>query len=136
MTARSILYESGLPYQMWDYAIEHAIWIKNRVPTSALPFGSEDLFVSTSITPFRAYTGDHPDFKNLRVFGCKAVPLKLNVQYPRTFEPRIKEDTWIFIGMEGSTIWKVLNTQTLAVIRTTDAKFDEYIFLGIVSPRI
>ena len=62
--------------------------------------------------------------------------MKLNVQYPRTFEPHIKEDIWIFIGIEGSTIWKVLNTQTLAVIRTTDAKFDKYIFPGIISPRI
>ena len=64
---------------MWDYAIEHAIWIKNRVPTSALPFRLEDLFVSTLITLFRAYIGDYPDFKNLRVFSYKAVPLKLNV---------------------------------------------------------
>ena len=89
---------------MWDYAIKHAIWIKNRVPTSTLPFRLKDLFVSTLIILFRAYIGDHPDFKNLRVFGCKAVPLKLNVQYPRTFEPYIKEDIWIFIRIEDSII--------------------------------
>ena len=136
VTARSIMYEAGLPYQMWDYAVEHAVWIKNRVPTAALPYGDEDINVSTSITPYRAFTGDHPDFKNLRVFGCKAVPYKIDVDHPTTFEPRIKDGTWIFIGMEGNSIWKVLNVETLAVVKTTDARFDEYTFPHITSNRI
>lgn len=40
--ARSRLFEAQLPEQFWDYAIEHAMWIRNRVPTSALPFGPDN----------------------------------------------------------------------------------------------
>ncbi|KAI1005346.1 hypothetical protein K3495_g2868 [Podosphaera aphanis] len=40
--ARSTLYEAQLPHQLWDYAIEHAVWIKNRSPTSALPFTQDN----------------------------------------------------------------------------------------------
>jgi hypothetical protein len=102
--ARSIMYEAKLPYQMWDYAVEHAVWLKNRVPTSALLYGDEDVNVATSITPYRAFTGNYPDFDKLRVFGCKAVPYKIEAEHPMTFEPRIKDGTWIFIGMEGNSI--------------------------------
>jgi len=38
--------------------------------------------------------------------------------------------------MDGETIWKVLNTNTLSIVRTTNAKFDEYTFPQITSPRI
>jgi hypothetical protein len=89
---------------MWDYAIEYAVWIKNRVLTAALPFGDEDINVATSITLYKAFTGNHPDFDKLRVFGCKAVLYKINIDYLTTFEPRIRDRTWIFIRMEGNSI--------------------------------
>ena len=134
--ARSIMYEAGLPYQMWDYAVKHAVWIKNRVPTAALLFGDEDINVTTSITLYKAFTGDHPDFDKLRVFGCKAVLYKINVDHLTTFEPRIKDKTWIFIKMEGNSIWKVLNIKTLAIAKTINARFNEYSFPLITSKKI
>ncbi len=91
ITARSIMYEAKHPYSMWDYAVEHAAWLKNRAPTSALPYGTEDLFVSTSVTPFRAFTGMQPEFKNLKVYGCKAIPRQPN--YTSAFEPLIRDST-------------------------------------------
>jgi hypothetical protein len=78
---------------MWDYVMEYAIWLKNRVLTVALPFGDEDINIATSITPYRAFTSNHPDFNKLRVFGCKAVLYKIEVEHPTTFEPRIKDRT-------------------------------------------
>ena len=63
--ARSILYKSRLPYQLWDYAVEHAIWIKNRVLTTALLYRKGDIFVSTSIIPYRTFTRNHLDFQYL-----------------------------------------------------------------------
>jgi hypothetical protein len=113
---------------MWDYAIEHAVWLKNRVPTIALLYRDEDINMSISITLYRAFIGDHPNFEKLRVFGCKAIPYKINVDYPMTFEPHIRDGTWIFISIEGHSIWKVLNVETLAIVKTIDAKFNEYTF--------
>jgi len=89
---------------MWDYAIEYAVWNKNRVLTAALPFGDKDINVATSITLYKAFTSNYPDFDKLQVFGYKAVLYKINVNYLTTFEPRIRDGTWIFIGMEGNSI--------------------------------
>ena len=52
------MYKAKHPYSMWDYAVEHAAWLKNRAPTSALLYSTEDLFVLTSVTLFRVFTGN------------------------------------------------------------------------------
>ena len=93
VTARSIIYEARLPYQMWDYAIEHAIWLKNRVLTAALPYNNKDINVFINIIPYKAFIRDYPDFKNLRVFSCKVVLYKIDVKYLITFKPHIKDKT-------------------------------------------
>jgi len=95
--------------------------LKNRVLIAALLYGDEDINVAISITLYKAFTGNYPDFDKLRVFGYKAVLYKINVDYLTTFEPRIRDRTWIFIGMEGNSIWKVLNVKTLAVAKIIDA---------------
>ena len=58
---RSILYQARLPPTMWCYATEHAVWIRNRIPTSALPFGSD----STAETPYESYNSRKPNVQNL-----------------------------------------------------------------------
>jgi hypothetical protein len=50
---------------MWDYVIEYAIWIKNRVLIVALLFGDKDINVAISITLYRAFTSNYPDFNKL-----------------------------------------------------------------------
>ena len=78
---------------MWDYAIKYAIQLKNRVPTAILPYKDKDINIATSITLYKAFTSNHPDFNKLRVFGCKAILYKIEVEYPTTFKPRIKDKT-------------------------------------------
>jgi len=78
---------------MWDYAIKYIIWLKNRVLIVALLFGDEDINVAISITLYKAFIGDYPDFDKLRVFGCKAILYKIEVDYPTTFKPYIKDKT-------------------------------------------
>ena len=121
---------------MWDYAIEYAVQIKNRVLTIALPFGDKDINVATSITLYKAFTSDYPDFDKLQVFRCKAVLYKINVDYLTTFKPRIRDRTWIFIRIEGNSIWKVLNVKTLAIAKIIDACFDKYSFPLITFKKI
>ena len=78
---------------MWDYVIEYAIWIKNRVLIVALLFGDKDINVAISITLYRAFTSNYPDFNKLQVFGYKAILYKIEVEYPITFKPYIKDRT-------------------------------------------
>ena len=121
---------------MWDYAIKHDVQIKNRVLTIALLFKDEDINIAISITLYRAFTSNYPDFDKLRVFGYKAILYKIEVEHPTTFKPRIKDGTWIFIRMEGNSIWKVLNVKTLAIAKIIDARFNKYSFPLITSKKI
>jgi hypothetical protein len=62
--ARSMLKHAGMPDSFWADAVEVAVYIKNRLPTRALP----------DTTPFEAWhgTGKKPDLSHLRVFGSLA----------------------------------------------------------------
>jgi hypothetical protein len=102
--------------------------LKNRVLIAALLFGDEDINIITSITLYRLFTSNYPDFDKLQVFGYKAVLYKIEVKYPMTFKSYIKDGTWIFIRIEGNSIWKVLNIKTLIVAKTINARFDKYTF--------
>jgi len=101
-----------------------------------LPFGDKDINVITSITLYKAFTSNYPDFDKLQVFGYKAIPYKINVNHLTTFKPRIRDGTWIFIRIERNSIWKVLNVKTLAIAKTIDARFDKYSFPQITSKKI
>ena len=78
--------------------------MKNRVPTIALLFGDEDINITTSITLYKAFISDYPDFDKLQVFGYKAILYKIEVKHPTTFKPYIKDKTWIFIKIKGNSI--------------------------------
>ena len=54
---RSLLYQAKLHHLMWDYAVKHAVWLKNRLLTSALPYGT----YFDAVTPFQAYRRHKPD---------------------------------------------------------------------------
>ena len=123
--ARSMLQQAKLDTEFWCYAIEHAVYIKNRVPTAALPYGTADM--SKAVTPFEAYKKAHPDLTKLRIFGATAYPINTLEKFPKKFDSRSKQG-YIFIGMRGSTVWKLLNYKTFKVEEFADVKFDEYKF--------
>ena len=122
--ARSLLYEGRLSGEFWCYAVEHAVYIKNRVPTSALPFGETR---PEAITPWHAYTGRLPDLLKLVTFGCTANPLNTLQKHPQKMAFRHKPG-YVFLGMDGNKVWKLMNTHTLKIEKYGDAEFNEYRF--------
>jgi transposase InsO family protein len=58
--ARAMLEEKGLPKSLWEWAVVHAVYIRNRSPTKALPDG---------ITPHEAFTGEKPNVAHFKEFG-------------------------------------------------------------------
>ena len=120
----SMLYQAGLHHTLWCYAAEHAVWLKNRLPTSALPFG--DL---PGTTPWEAYHGAKSSIKELRVFGCAAYSLNRS-RKSSTFDARSSEEL-VLVGMDGSKVYKLLNPSTLKETRSVDVEFNEYRFPSI-----
>jgi hypothetical protein len=119
---------SSLDPEYWCISVEHAMYVRNRVPTSALPFDTENNHpVSKATTPYKRYTGRLPDLAKLVVFGCRASPKIPKEKYPGKTRPRVLVDH-ICVGMEGSKIYKLLNLHSNKVILTADAGIDEYSF--------
>ena len=58
---RALLYSSNLGSQYWSYALRHAVYLKNRLPHSALQWK----------TPYEALLGDKPDLSKLKSFGAR-----------------------------------------------------------------
>ena len=54
-TTRSMIYEAKMLYQIWYYTIEYAVYLKNRLPTAALPFGPQESDTGSAETLFEAY---------------------------------------------------------------------------------
>jgi hypothetical protein len=60
--ARSMLKHAGMPNSFWADAVKVAVYIKNCLPTRALP----------DRTPFELWPGSKPDISHLRIFGSLA----------------------------------------------------------------
>ena len=59
--ARCMLLRSGLPPSFWLHALSYAVWVQNRIPTTAV----------TGI-PYSLLTGKAPNLAMAKVFGCLA----------------------------------------------------------------
>ena len=74
-------------------------------------------------TPYEILTGNKPNLKYFRVFGCKCFILKKGVRFSK-FEARAHEG--IFIGYAtNSHAYRVYNNFTRKAEETVDVKFDE-----------
>jgi hypothetical protein len=111
--------------ELWCYTVEHSVWLKNRVPTSALPF--DEIEHNSAITPYEAYTQQVLDLKNLAVFGCSANPINTLEKHLKKYESRMKPD-YVFMGLKGSSQFKMMNMHTQAIKIFGDAKVNEYRF--------
>ncbi len=72
---------SRLPSYTWGYASYYAVYIKIRVPSSALTAKQK-----TPISPYLLVYGQKPSFSNLHPFGCLC---------------------WVYISKQQSTGWKL-----------------------------
>ena len=87
---RAMLIEKGLPTFLWDEAVSHATYIRNRSPTKALK----------GKTPYEAWTGKKPDVSHFREFGCDVWVLDEDKNRSK-LAPKLKK--MVFVGfVEGS----------------------------------
>jgi len=59
---QTLLADSGLPTSFWGDAVLTVQYLRNRLPTSALP---------ADTTPFEAFYKKKPDISHLQVWGCQ-----------------------------------------------------------------
>jgi hypothetical protein len=57
---RCLLHSSELGPEYWTYALQHSVYIRNRLPHKSI-----------GITPYEALTGTKPNLSGLRIFGSQ-----------------------------------------------------------------
>jgi hypothetical protein len=62
-SARSMIAQARLPKMYWTEAISTAVYVRNRMPTTA---------IKGNTTPYERWYERKPNVSHLRVFGCMA----------------------------------------------------------------
>ena len=109
----------------------------NRSHSAALPFleeGAQDTPRNKSTIPYEVWFNRQVDTSKLRVFGCKAILLKPNTPDRRKLAPRVRDGTFIFVGLKGTRIYRLINCESLKEVLCADVRFDEYTFPRVVYP--
>jgi hypothetical protein len=76
--ARAMLIDAGLSEWFWPFAIQMAVYLRNRIPHSALP---------PNTTPYQPWFGHKPNIAHLRPFGAHCTSRRVNTTLSK-FEPR------------------------------------------------
>ena len=81
------MFQSNVPNNFWSYAIKHAIYLINRVPSPIIH----------NKTPFELLHNKLPNFEMLRVFGCLCYASTC-VAHRQKFDPRSR--CGVFLGFQ------------------------------------
>lgn len=109
--ARAMIFEANLPKMFWGEAVLTAAYISNRLPNSS---------IDNEVPYFLKYR-EHPDLKNMRVFGCDAYALIPSSQRKKLDEKSMK---MIFVGYTTMG-YRLMNPETRRIIVSRNVKFNE-----------
>jgi hypothetical protein len=113
--ARAMLAEKNLPKSLWEFAVSHAAYIRNRSPTKALPDGK---------TPHEGFTKEKPDVSHFQEFGAPVWIFRENV------EALSKLEEWaikhVFCGyLDGPKAIRYYDTRTHRVKISRNYRFSD-----------
>ena len=111
--ARSMRLHAGLPLQFWADAVDTAVYLINRGPSSALDGG----------IPEEAWTGKKVNYSFLKTFGCEAF-VHIDKENRTKLEAKSKKCTFIGYGVNdfGYRLW---DYEGHKIIRSRDVIFNE-----------
>lgn len=112
--ARAMLQSKNLNKSFWAEALQTSVYIRNRIPCSALP---------NNITPHHLWHKSTPDLSHIRVFGCKCFYV---VPKPQVQKLDARSRKAIFLGyLSDSKGYKLWDDDTMKIIASRDVTFLE-----------
>ncbi|KAI3500537.1 hypothetical protein L1887_36359 [Cichorium endivia] len=113
--ARSLLFQSGLPLNLWGETILTATFLINRTPSSVL----------NGKSPYEMMYKAKPNLNFLRVFGCLCFATKLN----NSDKFASRSDKCVLIGFSNlKKGYKLLSLDDKSVFFSRDVRFYESVF--------
>ncbi|KAE9038827.1 hypothetical protein PR003_g6038 [Phytophthora rubi] len=114
-STRTLLVQSGLPHNLWDYAARHAVYVRNRVISRSYP----------NSTPYERYHGHAPDVSHLRVLGEPVVAKIPDSKRSTRFKLRQRGRRGTFVGhdSECKSYFVYIREGGARIQRTCDVAF-------------
>lgn len=111
--ARSNLKSMDVPEKLWGEAVNHAVYILNRITTKSLK----------NSTPYELWTGRKPNLDHVRVFGCIAYA-RIAQAHLKKLDDRSKK--LVHLGVEkGTKGYRLLDPETGSIRVSRDVIFEE-----------
>lgn len=114
--AKALMMQSSVPKYLWSYAVQHAVFLINRMPSHVL----------NDFSPFQLLHGSLPDIEGIRIFGCLCYASS-NLVGRTKFDERARK--CVFLGfklhMKGAMVYEILYKQILV---SRNVVFHELIF--------
>jgi hypothetical protein len=122
--ARAMLTARKLPEFLWDAAVAHAAYLRNRSYCRAI----------TDSTPYERRHGNKPDVSHLREFGTTVWILAEGPNLPRKMLPKSIQKT--FLGFDdGARAIKYYNKDTRKVLTSRNYRFIDPVTNLVRPPR-
>ncbi|BBH01567.1 multidrug resistance-associated protein 9 [Prunus dulcis] len=111
--ARAMMHEKKIPLKFWAEAVNTAVYLQNRSPTSALD----------NSTPFEKFSGRKPGVKHLRIFGSLCY-IHIPTQKRHKLEDTGEKGVFVGYGVCEKG-YRVLNLRTQKIELSRSVIFDE-----------
>lgn len=112
--ARAMVLHAGLPKSFWCYALVHAAYLRNRLPSRVLDNGT--------ITPYEKLRGIKPDVTRLRIFGASGY--YLDRQPDGKLAARSRLGLLVGLSRRG---WILYDPLLRKLVHTRHVHFDEHV---------
>jgi LPS sulfotransferase NodH len=114
--ARSLCFQSGLPFKYWGHCIQTAVYLIKSLPYP----------IMSNKSPYEALLHKCPSYSHLKVFGYLCFVSTISLHRTK-FTPRAKP--CVFLGYpSGVKGYKVLDLHTHQILNSRDVVFHDEIF--------
>lgn len=124
--ARTMLIAANIPIQLWPAALRMAVYLSNRLPTTANDSNS---------SPYSLLFGKPTDIKDLHVFGCD-VYVHIDDSLRTSLEPNGKKCYYLGPVTDNFDGFRYFNPETKRVAISRDGVFNDSLAMAHLRPTV